>query len=133
MRCCHGHGVRSAPLVARRNGCRTAPVTEPVASPTKKKGDYDRAIKDFDGAIKLDPKYANAFANRAQAYLNKGDYERAALDYDEAIRLKPTLEALRSGRCWAGAIIGDLQAALADCNEALRLAPNVLPHSTRAG
>src|SRR6266566_4005041 len=50
------------------------------------KGEYDRAIQDFDASIKLDPDYASAFANRAQTYLNKGEYARAVQDYDEAIR-----------------------------------------------
>jgi tetratricopeptide (TPR) repeat protein len=32
------------------------------------KGDYDRAIKDFDEAIRLDPKDAGAYNNRGSAY-----------------------------------------------------------------
>ena len=91
----------------------------------QKKGEYDRAIKDFDESIKLNPDYGNAFANRAATYQIKGEYERAARDYDEAIRLKPTLETAWNGRCWSRAVVGELQAALADCNEALRLEPNV--------
>ena len=89
----------------------------------QKKGEYDRAIEDFDESIKLNPNYASAISNRAEAYLNKGEYQRAVRDYDEAIRLKPTSEAVWNGRCWTRAIVGELQAALADCNEALRLQP----------
>src|SRR6266481_3796807 len=85
------------------------------------KGEYDRAVQDYDESIKLNPNYARAFANRAETYLTKGEYERAVRDYDEAIRLKPELEALWNGRCWTRAIIGELQAALSDCDEALRL------------
>src|SRR6516162_9965070 len=85
------------------------------------KGEYDRAIQDYDQSIKLNPDYYRAFNNRGVAYQKKGEYQRAILDYDEAIRLKPTLEAVWNGRCWSRAIVGELQAALADCNEALRL------------
>ena len=53
------------------------------------KGQYDRAIRDFDEAIRLDPDYAYAFNNRGFAYKNKGHYDRAIRDFDEAIRLKP--------------------------------------------
>jgi Tfp pilus assembly protein PilF len=48
------------------------------------------------------PDYANAFANRAEAYQKRRDYQRAARDYDEAIRLAPNLNAVWNGRCWAG-------------------------------
>src|ERR1700739_1500897 len=53
------------------------------------KGDYDRAIEEYDQAIRLRPDYANAFAHRGSAYSYKGDYDRAIEDQDEAIRLKP--------------------------------------------
>src|SRR5260370_424375 len=39
----------------------------------KSKGDFGRAIADFTEAIRLDPKYAEAYYNRAGAYGNKGD------------------------------------------------------------
>ena len=53
------------------------------------KGDYDRAILDYDQAVRLNPSHANAFSNRGVAYARKGDYDRAIQDYDEAIRLNP--------------------------------------------
>ena len=54
-----------------------------------KKDEYDLAIKSLDQAIKLNPDYGRAFANRAGIYLKKGEYDRAGQDYDEAIRLEP--------------------------------------------
>src|SRR4029077_967053 len=36
-------------------------------------GDYDRAIADFNEAIRLDPKSSIAFINRGDTYTNKGD------------------------------------------------------------
>jgi tetratricopeptide (TPR) repeat protein len=35
------------------------------------KGQYDRAIQDYDQAIKLDPNYATALSNRADAIAKK--------------------------------------------------------------
>ena len=55
------------------------------------KGDYDRAIQDFDKSIKLDPAYAKAFNNRGAAYLRKGEYDLALKSFDEAIKLNPKL------------------------------------------
>src|SRR4029078_4614984 len=91
-------------------------------SPTKKKGEYDRALADLDQAIKLDPYYAGAIALRAQTHENTGAYELALKDYEEAIRLQPGRASALNVRCWTRAIVGELQAALADCNESLRLA-----------
>ncbi len=49
---------------------------------------HDRAIADFDRAIRLNPEYATAFNNRGIAYQNNY-FDRAIADYDEAIRINP--------------------------------------------
>src|SRR5262245_66345265 len=51
------------------------------------KGDYDRAVQDYDQSIKLDPNYARAFNNRGVAYQKKGEYDRAIEDFDASIQL----------------------------------------------
>ena len=45
------------------------------------KGKRDRAIRDFDAAIRLRPDYSSAFANRAYAYETLGQHELALADY----------------------------------------------------
>jgi len=45
------------------------------------KKDYDKAIADFTEAIRLDPKYEDAYVARAEAYSNKNDYDKALSDY----------------------------------------------------
>jgi len=87
------------------------------------KGDYDRAIQDFDQSIKLKPS-AEAHFNRGNAYLGKGQHAAAIDDYNQAIKLKPDFAQAFDNRCWARAVVGVLKPALADCNEALRLAAN---------
>lgn len=37
-------------------------------------GDYDRAIQDYDQAIRLNSSDAKTFYNRGAAYQDKGDY-----------------------------------------------------------
>ena len=49
----------------------------------------DRAIEDYDQAIRLNPNFAEAFYNRGVAYDGKGQPDRAIEDYDQAIRLNP--------------------------------------------
>ena len=51
--------------------------------------DLDRAIVEYDAAIRDNPKYADAYCMRAIAYADKGDHEKAIADYVEAIRLNP--------------------------------------------
>src|SRR5262244_419059 len=51
------------------------------------KKEHDRAIADYDQAIKLDPNYARAFYNRGISYDDKGLHDRAIEDYTHAIRL----------------------------------------------
>jgi len=97
------------------------------------KKEYDRAIADYNEAIRLNPQDAGFFNSRGDAWLDKKDYDRAIADFSEAIRLIPQcktfcLNLLRretplNSRCWARAIRGALQEALADCNESLRHLP----------
>lgn len=50
-----------------------------------RKGDYDRAIADFNTFIQLYPNQTDAYHNRGGAYGLKGDYDRAIADFDRAI------------------------------------------------
>lgn len=51
--------------------------------------DYDLAIQLFTEAIKLSPKEAAPYVNRAAAYAAKGDTDKQLADYAEAIRVDP--------------------------------------------
>jgi tetratricopeptide (TPR) repeat protein len=53
------------------------------------KGELDRAIADYDQALRLDAKDEHAYVNRGAAWSDKGDLDRAIADYTEAIRLNP--------------------------------------------
>ena len=52
-------------------------------------GRYDKAIADYDEAIRLNPNDASAYYERGQAWHSKDDLDKAIADYDEAIRLDP--------------------------------------------
>ena len=87
------------------------------------KNDNDRAIADYSDAIKLNPKYANAYVGRGSAWYAKKDYDRAIADYDEAIRIDPNngLSYLDRGFAWSAK--KDLDRAIADYDEAIRRYP----------
>ncbi len=89
-----------------------------------RKGDYDRAIRDYDQAIWIRSSYAIAYNNRGAAYENKNEYERAIRDYDRAGKLKRNTAAYQNNRCWIRGVLNrDLNTALDLCNLALALAP----------
>ena len=99
--------------------------TTTAARVWRDKGDLDRAIADFNEAIRLDPdpKDARAYNNRGHAWRNKGDLDRAIADYSEAIRLDPKFARAYYNRGFAWRDKGDLDRAIADYTEAIRLDP----------
>jgi Flp pilus assembly protein TadD len=85
--------------------------------------EYDRAIEDFNQAIRFDPTDAHAFACRGTAYSHKGDLDRAVADYNEAIRLDPQNAVYHHVRAWLHHGQGDYDRAIADFDQAIRLDP----------
>ena len=51
--------------------------------------DYDKALEEYDTAVRLDPTLAVVYSNRGMAYYQKGDYVTAVEDCSHAIRLNP--------------------------------------------
>jgi tetratricopeptide (TPR) repeat protein len=51
--------------------------------------DGDKAIKDFDQVLRLNPNSVFAYRNRSKAWQFKGEYNKAIKDLDAAIRLSP--------------------------------------------
>jgi tetratricopeptide (TPR) repeat protein len=60
--------------------------------------DYERAIKDYDEAIKLDLRSDRAYSNRSAAYKKLGRNEQAITDESEAIKLEPSEPAYFDNR-----------------------------------
>jgi tetratricopeptide (TPR) repeat protein len=88
-------------------------------------GDLNRALAEYNEAIRLDPNSAAVFADRGLVYETAGDYAHAVPDFEQATKLAPGIVDFWNSRCWARALDGkELQQALADCNEALRLGPD---------
>ena len=54
-----------------------------------KNGQYDQAISDYTKALKINPKFAEAYYYRGRTYGEKGQYGRAISDYTKAIEINP--------------------------------------------
>lgn len=87
------------------------------------KGEYDRALEDYDQAVAINSQDADAFNSRGTTFNALGRYQRAIQDFDQAIKLNSGSPMAFSNRCLAKALLGRLEQALADCNEALRIKP----------
>ncbi len=69
--------------------------------------EYDKAIKDFNEVIRLNPKNAPAFYNRGVTWYGQKEYDKAIKDYIEAIQLDPQLTAALSNLAWLYATCSD--------------------------
>ena len=72
-----------------RYGAEDAKTYYKIGNEYYEKGDFDRAIENYNRAIELDPNYEKAFYNRGLAYACKEDYDRAIADVNRVIELKP--------------------------------------------
>jgi tetratricopeptide (TPR) repeat protein len=90
------------------------------------KADWDRAIADYDEALKLNPKIAGAYTGRAAANLRKGNIDRALPDLNEGLRLDPKSPGVHNVFGYYYNKKGDHERALTEVSEALRLYPQYL-------
>ena len=55
------------------------------------KHEFDKALSEYDEAIRLDPKNGMAYCGRGAASTGKGEFDKAIASFDEAIRLDPQI------------------------------------------
>ncbi|CCE06579.1 conserved hypothetical protein [Bradyrhizobium sp. STM 3843] len=86
-----------------------------------RRDDLDRAIADFDAAIRLWPDNAQAYRYRGRVWSRKGDLDRAIADLDVAIRLDPKNPGLLHDRGLIRQQRGEFDEALVDLDHAVRM------------
>ncbi len=89
-----------------------------------RRNDIDRALADYDAAIRVVPDFAPAFANRGFVYVfARPQLDRAIGDFSEAIRIDPASANVFyfRGVAWSGK--GQWDRAIADFDQAIRLRP----------
>jgi serine/threonine protein kinase len=118
-------------LIAAANARKSAVFYYNRGMEWRKKKDYDKAVNDFDEAIRVDPKYVDAYERRGLTWEAKGEYEKATKDFDEANRLRPNaflyfyVSRFRLAK-------GEYDKAIKDLTEAIRLDPTDTYYQVRA-
>lgn len=111
---------------------RSAALTD-RADAYEMEGLHDRAIENYDAAIKLEPGLARAYCGRATAYARMGRLRKAAKDLDKAIRLKPDYVEAIHIRGLVHEKRGHHDQALEDQNHAIELDPGYAEAYRRRG
>jgi len=104
-----------------------ARVLNNTANALAEQGELAEAISTYSEAISIDPRLAQAYANRGETYARTGQLDEALVDLDKAIELDLGLGAVRASRGRVHFLRHEYDAALADYEEALRLAPDIAP------
>jgi len=86
-------------------------------------GDKQRALDEYNTAVKLAPKYAQPYYYRGVFYLAQADVDGALHDFDTALSLNPKLVPALLQRAKIHKTQNDFSGARADYSEAIRLKP----------
>lgn len=90
-------------------------------------GDYDKAIREFNEAIRLNPGLASAHYSRGEIYFKRGDYAQAIRDFTSTISLAPDYTFAYYSRGVANEKTGDIKEAILDFSHTVRLKPGYAP------
>ncbi|MBK6611505.1 MAG: tetratricopeptide repeat protein [Sphingobacteriales bacterium] len=86
-------------------------------------GKFDRALADYEAAIKAQPKHYLGYAGRGQVLLNAKKFDQALPDFNQAISLNPQSAATYNSRGHLYYQTQQFEAALADYSKAIALDP----------
>ena len=88
-------------------------------------GKPEKALEDFNRAIKIKPQVAAGYLGRANTLNVMGRYEEAIEDYDKALEIKPDLANAYVNRATAYSHLGKYEKAIADYEKGLELDPKI--------
>ena len=114
----------NAPVAGVPSGW-SAKQCENYGSQLLKKKQFQESRKYFDAAIRLDPKFWDAYYNRAISYQSEENWPACINDLDTSIRLKPDVIEPRFIRSIVYRRVGNYAASLKDLNELVKTARQI--------
>ena len=72
-------------------GMRSAMMHFVSGNTLRDKREYDKAMEEYEQALRFDPDSPWIYANRGYAWHGKGDHARALVEIDQALKLDPKL------------------------------------------
>ncbi len=87
-------------------------------------GQFDRAIAEYQTALRLKPDYATAHYNLGLAYASQGQFDRAIAEYQTTLRLSQDFAEVHNNLGFAYVSQGQFDRAIAEYQTALRLKPD---------
>ncbi|MBI3045455.1 MAG: tetratricopeptide repeat protein [Betaproteobacteria bacterium] len=84
---------------------------------------HEEALQDFNKAIALNARDADAYLGRGTLFARTGKHEAALADIDRAIGLDPRYAEAWAKRCFVRMMVNDPGGALPDCRRAVELDP----------
>ena len=88
-------------------------------------GRTEKALEDFNRAIRIDPTHQDGYLGRADTLNTMGRYEEALKDYNKALEIKPSLANAYINRGIAYSHLGQYEKAIADYEKGLELDPKI--------
>ncbi len=93
-------------------------------------GEYEKALNDFDRALKFDSQNVRALNNRASTYRMMKKYDLALQDFERSLELDGYQHETYHMRALTYFDLMDYPKALNDCNKALSLKPDYEPSAS---
>lgn len=85
---------------------------------------YNKALQEFDRAVKIDPSNFRAYYWRGRVYLKMGYYDKATADFKTVVQLKPQYVRAYHNLGWLYYRKGKYEESIQYLNKAIELEPN---------
>ena len=65
-----------------------------------RRGEFDKAIADFNQALAINPNHVASYGNRGNAWREKGEYNNAIADYNQSLAINPNCTESHNNLAW---------------------------------